>query len=395
MSQAKKSNNSLSDIWKLKQRGKRDSDRHKELVKDAIRKHGKDLITEYNIIASDGDKKVRVPIRFLDRYKFKYGKIKNQGGMGQGLDVKPGDKYRLRKKKKDQKPGDKPGNEEGARSYDAEVSIDEIVSILLEELNLPWMEPNESSAIVTETEEISSIEKKGIFPNIDLKRTVFENLKRNAARGNAEVKNIRREDLRYRTWETHKEYSSNAAVYLMMDRSGSMGAEKTYIAKSFFFWMVQFLRRRYDNIELIFIAHDATAHIVSEKEFFGVNSAGGTLCSTAFELAYEHMKENHPPDTYNNYVFEISDGDNWGDDNVRALEFVNKMLPIVKAMGYGEITPDSGGLGWMHDGDKLSAYFDRNVNRTRFVSIKFKSREDVFDALKMFFNIDSSAEKQA
>ena len=105
------------------------------------------------------------------------------------------------------------------------------------------------------------------------------------------------------------------------------------------------------------------------------------------------MVENHPPETHNNYVFEISDGDNWGDDNRRALEFVNKMLPLVKAMGYGEITPDSNS-GWMHDGDKLSAYFDRNVNRTRFVSIKFKSRDDVFDALKMFFNIDSSAKKQ-
>lgn len=393
MAQAKRSKNSLSDIWKLKQRGKRDSDRHKELVKDAIRKNGKDLITEYNIIASDGDKKVRVPIRFLDRYKFKYGKMKNKGGMGQGLDVKPGDKFRLRKKTDDKKPGDKPGNEEGERSYDAEVSIDEIVSILLEELNLPWMEPNKSSSIITETEEISSIEKKGILPNVDLKRTVFENLKRNAARGHAEVKNIRKEDLRYRTWETHKEYHSNAAVYLMMDRSGSMGAEKTYIAKSFFFWMVQFLRRRYDRIELIFIAHDATAHMVTEKEFFGVNSAGGTLCSTAFELAYNHMRENHPPDLYNNYVFEISDGDNWGDDNRRALEFVNKMLPLVKAMGYGEITPEAGS-GWMNEGDRLSAYFDRNVNRTRFVSIKFKSREDVFDGLKAFFNIDNLAKKQ-
>ena len=48
----------LSDIWKLKRRGQRDSDRHKELVKKAIKKSGKDLITEYNIIKSDGNKNV-------------------------------------------------------------------------------------------------------------------------------------------------------------------------------------------------------------------------------------------------------------------------------------------------------------------------------------------------
>ena len=65
---------SLSDIWKLKQRGKRDSERQKELVERAIRKNGKDLITEYNIIKSDGDKKIKIPIKFLDMYRFKYGK---------------------------------------------------------------------------------------------------------------------------------------------------------------------------------------------------------------------------------------------------------------------------------------------------------------------------------
>ena len=73
MSEIPKAQKSLSDIWKLKQRGKRDSDRHKKLINDAIKKNGKDLITEYNIITSDGDKKIKIPIRFLDRYKFKYG----------------------------------------------------------------------------------------------------------------------------------------------------------------------------------------------------------------------------------------------------------------------------------------------------------------------------------
>ena len=164
MTQSPKKSKGLADIWKLKQRGKRDSDRHKKLVNDAIRKNGKDLITEYDIITSDGDKKIRVPIRFLDRYKFKYGKKKDKSSIGQGLDVKPGEKYRIRKGKKS---GDKASNEEGAVAFDAEVTIDELVDILLEELNLPWMEPNKSSAIEVETEELSSIEKKGIFPNLD------------------------------------------------------------------------------------------------------------------------------------------------------------------------------------------------------------------------------------
>lgn len=392
MSESPKKSKGLADIWKLKQRGKRDSDRHKKLINDAIRKNGKDLITEYNIIQSDGDKKIKVPIKFLDRYKFKYGSRKDNSGIGQGLDVKPGEKYRIRKGqgKKKGKAG-RASNEEGPIGFDAEVTIDELVDILLEELDLPWMEPDKSSAIEVEKDEFSSIEKKGIFPNLDIKKTLFENLKRNAAKGKAKIGGINKEDLRYKNWETEKEYHSNAAIYLMMDRSGSMTREKTYIAKSFYFWMVQFLRRRYKNISLVFVAHDTKAHLVSEKEFFGVNSGGGTVCSSAFKAAYEHILEYHPPESWNNYVFEFSDGDNWGEDNYLCLDYINKLLPLVRAIGYGEIVLDGGHSPWIPEDGRLSALLEQKIKRTRFVSIKIGSRDQVFDALKMFFNIDGKA----
>ena len=389
MTQSPKKSKGLADIWKLKQRGKRDSDRHKKLVNDAIRKNGKDLITEYDIITSDGDKKIKVPIRFLDRYKFKYGKKKDKSSIGQGLDVKPGEKYRIRKGKK---PGDQASQEEGSVAFDAEVTIDELVDILLEELNLPWMEPDKSSAIEVETEELSSVERKGIFPNLDIKKTLFENIKRNAAKGKAKIGGINENDLRYRNWESEKEYHSNAAIYLMMDRSGSMNREKTYIAKSFYFWMVQFLKRRYKNISLVFIAHDSKAHLVTEKQFFGVNSAGGTMCSSAFEMAYNHIQNNHPPSTWNNYVFEFSDGDNWGEDNLLCLEYVTKLLPLVRAIGYGEIVLEDS--AWMSEEHRLSKMLEDNIKRTRFVSIRISSRDEVFDALKMFFNIDGKSISQ-
>ena len=391
MTQSPKKSKGLADIWKLKQRGKRDSDRHKKLINDAIRKNGKDLITEYDIITSDGDKKIKVPIRFLDRYKFKYGKRKDKSSVGQGLDVKPGEKYRIRKGKS---PGDRPSDEEGSVSYDAEVSVDELVGILLEELKLPWMEPDKSSAIEVETEELSSIERKGIFPNLDLKKTLFENIKRNAAKGKAKIGGLNEHDLRYRNWESEKEYHSNAAIYLMMDRSGSMSREKTYIAKSFYFWMVQFLKRRYKNISLVFIAHDSRAHLVTEKQFFGVNSAGGTVCSSAFEMAYNHIQDNHPPSTWNNYVFEFSDGDNWGEDNLLCLDYVTKLLPLVRAIGYGEIVLEGEDSAWMSEEHRLSRVLEDNIKRTRFVSIKISSRDEVFDALKMFFNIDGKSISQ-
>jgi len=387
------SSDSLSDIWKLKKRGKRDSDRHKELVKEAIKKNSKDLISQYDVVTTDGNKKIKISLKFLDQYKFKYGKINKNGGIGQGLkNPSSGDKYRLRKPGK---PGDSPGgagNEEGDRTYDHEVSIDELTNILLEELNLPWMKPKESSVIVVENEEFSSIEKKGILSNLDIKRTLIENLKRNAAAGDPQVGDFKDDDLRFKTWDDEIEYASNAAVYIMMDRSGSMGEEKSLIAKTFYFWMVQILKRRYDNIKLIFIAHDTSAFVVNQDDFFKISRGGGTQCSSAFALAYNHIISNHSPNEWNNYVFEFSDGDNWGNDNLICADYIKKMLPMVSAIGYGEINLDDITTPWRNEAGLLSNVLKDLVRDEKFISIQIGSREQVFDALRMFFDAENYSE---
>ena len=172
-----------------------------------------------------------------------------------------------------------------------------------------------------------------------------------------------------------------------------MDEEKRYIAKSFYFWMVQFLRRRYKNVKLIFVAHDTDAFIVEEKDFFAISSSGGTCCSSSFKLAYEHIVANHPADIWNNYVFEFSDGDNWGSDNELCVEYVEKMLPLVTAIGYGEIFPNDERATWIQDFKLLSNILNERINRTRFVSMQLRSRDDVFDALKMFFNIDGASNR--
>lgn len=381
---------SLSDIWKLKKRGQRDSDRHKELVRDAIKKHGKDLITEYDLIRSDGDKKIKVPIKFLDKYRFKYGRLKDNGGVGHGSPGKPGDKFKV-KEGSDSEDG-QAGDKKGERVYDAEITVDELVDILLEELNLPWMDPKNSTEVEVEKDEVTSISKKGIYPNIDLKRSLLENIKRNAAKGNPKVGKFKNEDLRYQDWEVEKEHHSNAAVYCLLDRSGSMTKDKTYIAKSFYFWMVQFLKRRYKKVELVFIAHDVEAFIVEEQDFFKISSSGGTKCSSALKLAYEHMKTNHPPDRYNNYVMMFSDGDNYMNDNMICLDYANKMMDMVRAIGYGEVMLESRG-GWLKPELMLSTVFSKNINRTRFLSMQFKSKDDVFKGLRRFFNVDNVSKK--
>ena len=379
----------------MKKRGQQNSDRQKELVKRAIKKHGKDVITEYNIIQSDGNKKVKIPIKFLDQYKFTYGKLTNQKGTGHGHDLEVGKKVRFKgeKKGKGQSGSGKPGDKSADMIFEAEISVDELVDVMLEELNLPWMKPNNSSVISTKKQELTSISKKGIMSNLDLKRTVIQNIKRNAAKGKAKVGGFVDDDFRYKRWEDKFEYHSKAAVYMMMDRSGSMTNEHKHVAKSFFFWMSQFLKRRYKNIELHFIAHDTRAQMVTEEEFFSVTSAGGTMCSSAFKAALEHIKANNPPSECNNYVFEFSDGDNWGEDNNLCVEIVEELLPLCSAIGYGEIMLKNRRSWRTGSFGLLSDKFREEIHRTRFLSYSLSGREDVFDCLKKFFNVEGSNNK--
>ena len=221
----------LSDIWNLKKRGKRDSARHKELLKKAIKENSKEIITQYDLITTDGDKKVKIPIRFLDHYRFKFGNKKSSSGVGQGIDGKKGQKYRVTKRGN---PSSGPGGSGGEHHYEDEVSIDEMVDIILEDLNLPWLKPNEESIIESKEEIFNSIEKKGLMSNLDIKRTLINNIKRNISQKNDElIGGFSNEDLRFRDWDSEVEYSSNANIYMMMDVSGSMTKERRDIAKTF------------------------------------------------------------------------------------------------------------------------------------------------------------------
>jgi uncharacterized sporulation protein YeaH/YhbH (DUF444 family) len=57
--------------WELRRRGLKDSLRHDQRVKEAIRKNLRELIAEEAIITSDGTKRVKIPLRYLDQYRFR------------------------------------------------------------------------------------------------------------------------------------------------------------------------------------------------------------------------------------------------------------------------------------------------------------------------------------
>ncbi len=222
-----KNEDSLSFIvsredWSLHRKGYQDQVRHQQKIKDVIRQNLPDLITEENIILSDGKQIIKVPIRSLDEYRFIYNYQKQKHvGQGDG-DSKVGD---VLGRDSSQQPGkgEKAGDQPGYDVIETEVSIEELENMLFEELELPLLQPKDKEAIETHSIVFNDIRKKGIVSNIDKKRTILENLRRNAMAGNPGIHRISPDDLRFKTWDDTVIPESNAVIIAMMDTSGSMG----------------------------------------------------------------------------------------------------------------------------------------------------------------------------
>ncbi|OIJ17068.1 sporulation protein YhbH [Anaerobacillus alkalilacustris] len=326
--------------WSLHRKGYQDQQRHQEKVQDAITKNLPDLVSEENIIMSNGRDVIKIPIRSLDEYKIRYNYDKNKHvGQGDG-DSELGDVV-ARDGSGDQKQG--PGKGQGAGDqagddyYEAEVSIMELENMLFRELELPNLKQKEQDNIIVEDIEFNDIRKKGLMGNIDKKRTILSALKRNAMEGKPGIAPIHNDDLRFKTWNEIVKPESKAVVLAMMDTSGSMGKWEKYMARSFFFWMTRFLRTKYETVDIEFIAHHTEAKVVSEEDFFSKGESGGTICSSAYRKALELINLKYEPSRYNIYPFHFSDGDNLTSDNARCLKLVNELMEISSMFGYGEV----------------------------------------------------------
>ncbi len=124
--------------WSLHRKGYDDQQRHQEKVQDAIRNNLPDLISEENIIMSNGQDVVKIPIRSLDEYKIRYNHDKNKHvGQGQG-DSQVGDVVaRDGSQQKGPGKGQGAGDQAGEDYYEAEVSMMEIEEALFSQLELP------------------------------------------------------------------------------------------------------------------------------------------------------------------------------------------------------------------------------------------------------------------
>ncbi|MCM3635311.1 sporulation protein YhbH [Paenibacillus camelliae] len=364
--------------WSLHRKGYNDQARHQERVREAIKNNLPDLVSDESIILSDGRKTVKVPIKSLDeaRFIYNYNKKKHVGqgdGDSQVGDVLGVDPQAAKKPGKGQDAGDQPGED----VYDTEISIDELEDMLFEEMELPNLEEKQKDQLQTSEVVFHDIRKKGIMSNIDKKRTLLENLRRNANAGKKGIGGISPDDLRYKTWTEIVKPQSNAVIFALMDTSGSMGAFEKYCARSFFFWMSRFLRRKYEHVEIIYVAHHTEAKEVSEEDFFSRGESGGTICSSAYQKALDLIDERYPTQLWNIYPFHFSDGDNLTSDNERCVRLIEKLMQRSNMFGYGEVNQ------YNRNSTLMSAY--KHISNKKFKHFIIREKGEVYKALTHFF----------
>lgn len=366
--------------WSLHRKGYQDQTRHQDKVREAIKKNLPDLITDESIILSNGKDRIKIPVRSLDEYRFRYNFNKSKHvGQGDG-DTEVGDVIgqdpapAKSDKGKKNRAGDQPGDD----YYEAEIDLEEVENLVFQDLELPNLKKKEKDPFHIQDIDFTDVRKKGIQSNIDKKRTIMENLRRNAISGKPGIHNIIPDDLRYRTWEIKEKPHSNAVIIAMMDTSGSMGHFEKYVARSFFFWMTRFLRKKYDRVDIRFIAHHTEAKEVSEDDFFNKGESGGTICSSAYRTALALIEQEYPPASYNIYPFHFSDGDNLTSDNARCVRLISELLTKCNMFGYGEVNQ------YNRSSTLMSAY--RNIRQEAFRHCIIREKGEVYKALQTFFS---------
>lgn len=365
--------------WSLHRKGYEDQARHQQKVQEAIRKNLPDLVSDESIVLSDGRKTVKVPIKSLDESRFVYNYNKKQHvGQGDGDsqvgDVLGVDPQAAKGPGKGKDAGDQPGED----VVDTEISIDQLEDMLFEELELPNLEQKQKEQLQSKEIVFTDIRKKGIMSNIDKKRTLIENLRRNANSGISGIGGISPDDLRYKTWTEIIKPQSNAVILALMDTSGSMGSFEKYCARSFFFWMTRFLRRKYEHVEIIYVAHHTEAKEVTEDEFFTRGESGGTICSSAYQKALEIIDGRYPTAAWNIYPFHFSDGDNLTSDNERCVKLISQLMERCNMFGYGEVNQ------YNRSSTLMSAY--KHIQDKKFMYSIIKEKGEVYKALTTFFS---------
>jgi uncharacterized protein len=364
--------------YDLFSRGARDWLRHNQKVRAAVKESLPDLLAGADLISRPGNRTVVVPVKFLEHARFRLLDTDTQTGAGQGKG-QPGDV--LRPAREEGSERGQAGTGDGEIRFVVELKVDEIVDWLWEELKLPELKPKRSATLDDPDYVREGWDKRGARSRLDRRRTMKEAVKRHAVQDDGLP--IINDDLRFRQLHRRAMPATNAAVIFALDVSGSMDEAQRRLAKQFFFFALQGIRRQYTKVETVFLAHAAQAWEFEESQFFQASSSGGTVSSSVAQLALQMLQTRYDPSRYNAYFFYASDGENAAEDREAARAALGELAPLLNYAGYVE----TGGVATFRPREtQLAELFGELKTKGHPVGVShLGSQDDIWRAIREFF----------
>ena len=393
--------------------------RHKQQIKESIA----DAVDKRSITDVESGESITIPSRDISEPIF------HQGRGGVRDMVHPGNDQYLPGDRIERPPGGgRGGSAEGKASPDGEgqddfvfqISKDEYLDLLFEDLELPNLKENEATKLIEYKTHRAGFKSAGVPANIAIIRSLQNSLARRTAMTSSKRRELRELeqaleiarafepaqpleeqrllkeiselkqkiaavpyidtfDLRYKNYEKRPKQSSQAVMFCLMDVSGSMDQATKDIAKRFYILLYLFLNRTYKNVDVVFIRHHTQAKEVNEHDFFYSQETGGTIVSSALRLMDEILKDRYPSNQWNIYAAQASDGDNWADDspNCKSL-LVEKLLPVTRYYAYIEITRRAHQTLWRE-------YQSLADNAENFAMQNIRGTDDIFPVFRELF----------
>jgi uncharacterized protein len=364
--------------YDLFSRGARDWLRHNQKVREAVKGGLPELLAGSDLMTGSTSKTVMVPVKFLEHARLRLADASVSQGAGQGHG-EPGQVLQ---------PGREPGADarqggtgDGEIRFVVELKVDEIIDWLWEELKLPELKPRRSATMDEPDYVREGWNKRGARSRLDRRRTIKEAIKRRSIQEDAVA--IIDDDLRFRQLVKRASPAMNAAVIFALDVSGSMDDAQRRLAKQFFFFALQGIRRQYAKVETVFLAHAAEAWEFEESQFFQASSSGGTVTSSVARLALETMAARYDPSRYNTYFFYASDGENAAEDRDAARAMLGDIASQVNYVGYVE----TGGIATFRPRETQLAeiFAELKAGGGPVGTSHLGSQDDVWTAIREFF----------
>ncbi|ABX48988.1 protein of unknown function DUF444 [Shewanella baltica OS195] len=393
--------------------------RYKQQIKKAV----SDAVTRRSVTDVDKGEKISIPTRDISEPMFHQGK----GGIRDR--VHPGNDQFTRGDKIDRPPGGSGGGSgkgeasnsgEGDDDFVFEISKDEYLELLFEDLELPNLQKNRLNKLVEYQIYRAGFTNDGVPANINIVRSLRSSLARRIAMSaskkkllkeleqeltelenipgtkaelildlKAQIEELKQKiarvpfidtfDLRFNNYSKREIPSSQAVMFCLMDVSGSMDQTTKDMAKRFYILLYLFLTRTYKNLEVVYIRHHTQAKEVDEHEFFYSQETGGTIVSSALKLMHEIQQARYPADEWNIYAAQASDGDNWADDSPTCRQLLEqKILPLVRYYSYIEITNRAHQTLW-REYESLQQHYDN-------IAVQhIRQAEDIYPVFRELF----------